>query len=340
MNLAHKLVFATCLLASLSGPVHAACEGPSSFDSLSEEDQARLEEKSARAPFHEGILWQVEKGGVTSIIVGTMHFPDTRHAATVAAVDRLAEAPTTLFLELTSDDQRAFQTYLGADPSRTLITEGPSLIDRLGEDLWAKLLPRLQEVGLPPFMAAKYQPWLLGTVLSMPKCALVGLQAGEPGLDVMVEDWAVNKGLAIRSLDNAEDLFDLMAGDPLDEQVEMLKWSLSLDFDLHGANEPGTIVAMYRDETLQLFWEYTIDSALALISDAADKQRAADMFEDIQRDLIDGRNQAWVEVLAPAMSKTPSVVAVGALHLPGGQGVLALLRDQGFSVTRLAISPG
>jgi hypothetical protein len=48
--------------------------------------------------------------------------------------------------------------------------------------------------------------------------------------------------------------------------------------------------------------------------------------------LLKDRNVRWVERL-PAIMQTQSVfVAVGAAHLPGKNGVLQLLRQQGYTV--------
>lgn len=47
------------------------------------------------------------------------------------------------------------------------------------------------------------------------------------------------------------------------------------------------------------------------------------------------RNAAWIPVIE-ATEGTTLVVAVGALHLPGETGILNLLQQQGYSLTRAA----
>jgi uncharacterized protein len=49
-------------------------------------------------------------------------------------------------------------------------------------------------------------------------------------------------------------------------------------------------------------------------------------------DLLDKRNNKWMEVLPKAMKKGPQFVAVGALHLAGKAGLIQQLRDQGYTV--------
>lgn len=48
--------------------------------------------------------------------------------------------------------------------------------------------------------------------------------------------------------------------------------------------------------------------------------------------LTDNRNKDWATKLPAIMKETPSFIAVGALHLPGETGVIALLQKLGYKV--------
>jgi uncharacterized protein YbaP (TraB family) len=48
--------------------------------------------------------------------------------------------------------------------------------------------------------------------------------------------------------------------------------------------------------------------------------------------LLDRRNRNWIPVMESAMKKSSTFFAVGAGHLNGSQGVLELLRKQGYMV--------
>jgi uncharacterized protein YbaP (TraB family) len=48
--------------------------------------------------------------------------------------------------------------------------------------------------------------------------------------------------------------------------------------------------------------------------------------------LLANRNKNWIPVMQSAMAKNPCFFAVGAGHLPGPEGVIALLRRAGFRV--------
>ena len=48
--------------------------------------------------------------------------------------------------------------------------------------------------------------------------------------------------------------------------------------------------------------------------------------------LLDNRNQKWAEMLPAQMQEKPLFIAVGALHLPGENGMINLLRQKGYQV--------
>jgi uncharacterized protein YbaP (TraB family) len=47
--------------------------------------------------------------------------------------------------------------------------------------------------------------------------------------------------------------------------------------------------------------------------------------------LLKNRNERWMNVLPGLMKKEAQFIAVGALHLPGPHGLIALLRKAGYT---------
>ncbi|MDL2210966.1 TraB/GumN family protein, partial [Bacteroides sp. OttesenSCG-928-M17] len=48
--------------------------------------------------------------------------------------------------------------------------------------------------------------------------------------------------------------------------------------------------------------------------------------------MTDNRNIAWIKKLPTFLKETSNFIAVGALHLPGKNGLINLLRKEGFLV--------
>lgn len=296
---------------------------------------SELRATAAQVPFHRGNLWQVQKGSVTSYIFGTMHLYDPRHQASLERLKPLIASSEQVLVEITQESAAEMKTLLGTNPGLYSITEGPSLMDRLGPDAWAKLTQRLEGRGIPPFMAAKLQPWFLGFSMMLPKCALEDLQAKRFGIDKNIEAAAKSLEKPVHSLDDIGDLLAYFSKDPLPQQVDEMRWSLMLDLP----EDPTTsgITGFYFKEEAQMAWAYTMHyfDTLAATVPATDAAKLHGLTTELMEDLIIGRNQQWMETLVPQLARTPSFVAVGALHLPGEDGVLRLLEKEGFSLKRL-----
>ncbi|GAA6181376.1 TraB/GumN family protein [Shimia sp. NS0008-38b] len=332
-----RLLTSLLFLISFSSSVAANCSGPNLFEQRPEAERTALIKKAQKTPFAEGLLWQIEKNEVTSYIIGTFHVHLPEHAAMVDRVRGLSPRPEQLFLELTAEDQLAFQQHLVKHPELYLIQEGGSLIDRLGPKLWAGVVEQLKSRGLPPFMAAKYQPWFLGMTLMMPPCAMEIVKSGAKGLDVQIEKMAEDRDLPIHSLDTVESLLDILAGTPLEQQLDDLRWSLTLQGDLAAPEMIPAVIDMYLTEQVQLIWEVNNADFIEQSADYDDTARVVEMLQEVEDQLLIRRNTTWVQTLVPALEQTPSLVAVGALHLPGEAGVLSQLKNAGFAITRLPL---
>ena len=60
--------------------------------------------------------------------------------------------------------------------------------------------------------------------------------------------------------------------------------------------------------------------------------RLAAIFQEV---VIDSRNHRMVERMAPLLAEGGWFIAIGALHLPGDQGVVGLLRQRDYGVTAI-----
>lgn len=318
------------LILSFANMATAYCAGPNLYDQLPKADRAALVHRTAAVPWSSGLLWQVEKDGVTSYIIGTMHLPDRGLAPIATRVEGLLPSVDRVFLELTSADESALQNHLQSRPDLMFITQGPSLIDRLSDAEWAFVSKEAQQRGVPPFMAAKMQPWVLGMTVAIPVCAMEAMQSGARGLDRTLEARALQAGLPIASLDDPLGLIATLAAGSVEEQVEDMKIGLAMGLD---PDDDNSIIALYLREEPVLIWEYGKFQARK----AAPSGNVEELLQEFEKALITDRNQQWLQKLEPALSERPSLVAVGALHLGGQLGLLQLLNEQGFAITRLSI---
>ena len=68
------------------------------------------------------------------------------------------------------------------------------------------------------------------------------------------------------------------------------------------------------------------------VNEAAMASGDQHLAREFQRRLIVDRNQRMAERMEPWLKQGGAFIAVGALHLPGEQGLIRLLRQRGYSV--------
>lgn len=324
-----------CLLFLLlmALPGQAACLGPNAFDALPADTRANLQDETAQSPYGQGILWQAEKPGSMVHVVGTLHFPDPRHTATLDMIRPMLAEADQLLIEVRQQDQKTLEHRIATEPGLAFISEGPTLIDRLTAAEWDQIKAELRLRGVPAFMAAKYQPWFLGMTLAIPPCALEDIWAKKRGLDQMIEAEAMQMGLPVSSLDDLDSLLEMLAGDPMDQQIADLK--LGLRLGLFGQDMTTTTVDLYFREEVGMIWPFTRHHALSQSAGHAEQVDA--LIDEMAQELLDDRNNRWAPQILKAAENRRIVIAVGALHLGRDSGVLQTLAEAGYTLTRLPI---
>ena len=333
LDVALKGLFAAIMLAVWSGAAGAVCTGINLFDELAPETRAELRHRAAQAPFSEGIVWRAERGVERITLVGTFHFDDPRHAATLAALQPALAEARALLVEAGPAEQAALQVAMSERLDLFFVPSGATLPERMDEPDWLRLAAAMRARGVPAFMAAKFKPWYAAMTLSVSPCALAEVAAGQVGLDGQLIDAAEARGLPVLALeryDAALTLFDLI---PDGDQIDLIRTAL---LTAEAADDyTATLADAYFAGETRLIWEFTRHDALAKSGmDPAAVEAQLRLAEDL---LIERRNRAWLDAILRAAARGPALVAVGALHLPGEAGLLALLQAEGFALVRLPV---
>lgn len=332
-----KFLAALAFLAAplLSAPqAGAACQGLNLLDLMTSDKRAALTALADAHPFPTGNYWQAERDGARLTIIGTYHLDDPRHAAAVARfTPEIADADV-LLVEAGPEEEKALQARIGSDPSLIVITEGPTLNQTLPPETWDRLKTAAQDRGVPAFMAAKFRPWYLSVLLAVPPCAMEAM-TNPNGLDKQLIKAAEFTGTPVRALEPYDTIFGIFGVLSEADQIAMIEQTLMLEDSITDFSE--TLADMYFDGDSRLMWElmrqisydmpgYTreqVDAEMAVLEEA----------------LMNKRNRAWVPVIEAAAAEGRAVVAFGALHLSGEEGVLNLLQRNGWTLTPLTVAP-
>ena len=118
-----------------------------------------------------------------------------------------------------------------------------------------------------------------------------------------------------------------------EEGLDLLR--LSLAAYAEDGSSIVTTVGAWVDEEILVSWEVVHARAANLSGDAASVDHWLDR---VQVGLNEARNRDWLTRILKLSRDAPStVIAVGALHLPGEEGLLRLLKREGFAIRRLAV---
>lgn len=326
----HRVIFAAMLFLA-AAQANAQCSGASYLDTLPADARATLTSASAAQPYAQGLIWDGTRGDRQITLIGTLHIHDPRLAPLRDQIAADITSADLLWLEATPDDQRALEQMLANDPSRFLITTGPSLPDLLDPPSWAALSSAAQDRGVPAVMAAQMQPWYLSLLLAIPPCTMAALAQGHGGLDGLISDLAVANGTPMQALEPATTLFDIFDAAPMDQQLAMLRLGLADP----ALQEPVLVATLdaYFAQDVALIW--ALSRHAALNTAGIDRAQAAAVFAQMEQALLIQRNQNWQPVIAAASADHRQIVAAfGAAHLFGETGVLQLLANDGWALQR------
>lgn len=324
-----KPLLAPAFLLSFGLPALAECHGTNIFDALPAAEQTRLTEAAHAAPYAQGLLFRATKGAQQITLAGTYHLPDARHAGIVDALSEALSGATELLVEAGPEEQAKLQNAIKTDPT-LMFSTGKTLPELMSEEDWDQTKAALAAYGVPAFLAAKMRPAFVAMTLSLPPCAMEDVAKGQGGLDMQVMEAADEDGVRVQALEPWDTVFTLFNGIKEAEALEMLRAAV---IGAPLAEDMGvTMGDLYFRKEPRLIWELAREQALAGGMDPVEVESQMKLSEDL---LMVARNRNWLPKIEAAAEKGPVVVAVGALHLSGDEGLLKLLEGDGWTIARL-----
>lgn len=327
-----RLLFSALVVIMQATMLHAMCEGTDLIATMPATERDALQESAEATPYPKGLLWQATRGDTQIVFFGTYHFPHAQTAAHLSALKPRIEAADRIYLEVSNDDQAKLQSEMSRDPSIMFITTGPTLPDLLGEKDWATYKAAMAERAIPGFMAAKFKPVWAAMMLGIGPCEVRSGAMEAHGIDMQIGEHAAAIGNPSRSLEDYRTLLTMLDSFPQEDQLDMIRlffaWSGSAD------DMAYTLRQRYLAQDIGIIWEYSRHVSLKFGGPNAEQD-----FALMEQQLLIDRNKGWVELLLNEATDKQVFVAVGAAHLPGDDGVLNLLTQEGFDITALDFNP-
>jgi uncharacterized protein len=267
--------------------------------------------------FARGLLWRVTKDGIApSHVYGTIHVADPRLAELPAAVRASFDAARSLMLEFVPDAY-ARERFLEA----AMFLDQQTLEQKIGVEDFERAVEHLGPIGLPREVVNKLKPWGVLLNLRNPKRAEQGA-----AIDSQLLERARARRMPLYQIEGVEEQIFTFDEFPMDSQVALLKHSLAHRDELLELAErtlqaylEGDLAAIWRLREQFVARHPGIAVHQAVMTKRVVHDRSVVMAFRMQRQLRHGQ----------------AFVALGALHLYGEKGVLALLEEDGYRAARV-----
>lgn len=256
-----------------------------------------------------GMLWRISRDGLAhSYLLGTIHSDDPRVTRLKPEVARALDQSDRFIMEMTLDTN-AFMHF----GTVMLLKDGQELETLVGNKLYAQVKKAMADSGIPEPMVRRLKPWVVIAMLSMPK------SGGGLILDMVLYQRATGQGKPTSGLETAQEQLAVFDELSLEDQIDLLKMTLE-----QLPKQPQTfesLITAYADNDLQ---------AIETISEQANQADNLPAAQRFMSRLNDQRNQRMAQRMVPYLEQGNSFIAIGALHLSGPNGLLSILRKQGY----------
>ena len=267
--------------------------------------------RAAPRRFTRGLLWRVAKKGVAaSHVYGTIHVPDPRLAVLPPKVRGAFDGARSLMLEFFPDPYSKARFLEAA-----MFPDGQTLEGKIGAADFKRALEHLRPIGLAREFVNRLKPWCVLLNLRNPRGA-----EGSP-LDSQLLELARGRRMPLDQIESVEEQIFTFDELPMDAQVALLRHSLAHTGELLELSE-RTLEA-YLAGNLSAIWQARADFI------ARHPEIAAEQALMTKR-VVHDRSVVMAFRMQRQLRRGAAFVALGALHLFGEKGVLALLENDGW----------
>lgn len=261
------------------------------------------------------LLWKISGKGIEhpSYLFGTIHMLCKDDALLSDSLKAAIKNSSQVYFEVDMDN--LFE-MMGA-MTKMKMRNDTTLSDLLSKADYNKVKDYFNEKGglLPFSVIEKYKPFLAASTM------MEGNMPCEESLamEQVIMQEAVKDKKKINGLETLTYQLSIFDSIPYRTQANLLLKYIESGQDSKDAmREYNELLKAYKDQDLNKLEKLTRDDDMGIAN-----------FEDL---LLYNRNRNWVKKLSTLLLDKPLTIAVGAGHLPGNQGLLNLLRKEGFTV--------
>lgn len=275
------------------------------------------------------LLYKISGNGLRkdSYIIGTYHLADASFADEIPGANKVLKKVGQVCGETSMIDMLNPDSVTMIMKSMRL-PEGQTLQSLLTKEQFDKLdafYLKLTGQGLSNPMVLnqvnKFSPSFLSNNIQVLFCMKREKKVvGQNTLDTYFQKKALELGKSVRGFESLAFQTSVLNSGSLERQVELLMCTVD-NADFVEA-QMGHMIDAYYAQDVQ-----AIEKAMSEEMDGICKSTQEEM--DI---LVNDRNMAWIKQMPEMMKEKSTLFAVGAGHLFGEQGLIPLLKQQGYEV--------
>ena len=257
------------------------------------------------------LLYEISGNGLSqpSYLYGTIHVICKDDFVMNEATKKKFSETQQVYLEIDMDDPKMMPDMMKS----MYMTDGSTIKTLLSEPDYQKVSQFFKDtLKMNIGTMDKMKPFVLGS-MSVTKLLSCPTQSYEETFMKMAK--AENK--EILGLETVQDQFAAMDKMGMKKQADMMLVKLVENWS-DGKETFKQMITDYKNQDVEALLE--------------DMEKSKTSSADFQEDLLVTRNQNWIPRISKITKEKPTFFAVGAGHLGGKKGVIALLREAGFTV--------
>jgi uncharacterized protein YbaP (TraB family) len=263
------------------------------------------------------LLWEISGNGVEnpSYLFGTIHIiPSDDYFLPEGTLEAIGKS-NKMYFEIDMADMSDMSKQMGL-LNQAFMKDDLTLKDLYTEEEYEKVKAHFDKMGIPLFFMERMKPMFL-TVFAGGDIDPGDLQSGKAkSYEMEFYEMAKDSKKETAGLETIEYQMSVFDSIPYQEQADMLLETIELGDASSGSMQK--MVEIYKEQDIEGMQEMF-----------KEEDAGVEGHEDV---LLINRNKNWIPVISEAMTAGTTFFAVGAGHLGGPQGVIQLLREEGYKV--------
>ena len=266
-------------------------------------------------PAEKTFLWMAQRGDTTLYLAGSIYALREEAYPLPPAFDLAFDNAEVLVFEIDVNDMITAAVQMMAAGS---LQEGQTLEKVVGPEMWFEFKVHCDLLNLDPSFFNRMKPWMAALTLTSLELTNHGYLAAA-GLDSHFSRRADEAGKERRALETAEFQVSLFADLDTEHSLAFFSYTLA-DLEVMIPE----MEKMYRD------WRSgNVGGMERWLLEGFEE------FPAVFQKMVVDRNRAWMPRIVELLEgDRNAMVVVGSMHLVGDEGLVSLLRREGYTVTQ------